>query len=245
MRVWQGKRYWVVGASEGLGRDLAIIMSRAGAEVIVSARNEDRLKALVAELPGKSSYVAVDVSDRKAVEAAAAQIGPLDGMIYLAAVYWPMKSSEWDNEKAEQMADINFLGAQRCVGAVIGPMLARGHGHIVLTGSLSGFRGLPGAIGYGASKAAVMHMAESMQSDLRLSPIDVQVVNPGFIKTRLTDKNEFKMPFIMEPEAAAHEFFDHMNDDAFKKSFPMLFSWVFRISQFMPDWLYYRLFGAK
>ncbi|MCX7302672.1 MAG: SDR family NAD(P)-dependent oxidoreductase [Rhodobacterales bacterium] len=245
MRVWQGKRYWVVGASEGLGRDLAIIMSRAGAEVIVSARNEDRLKALVAELPGKSSYVAVDVSDRKAVEAAAARIGPLDGMVYLAAVYWPMKSTEWDNEKAEQMADINFLGAQRCVGAVIGPMLAQGHGHIVLTGSLSGFRGLPGAIGYGASKAAVMHMAESMQADLRLSPISVQVVNPGFIKTRLTDKNDFSMPFIMEPEAAAHEFFDHMNDDSFKKSFPMLFSWVFRISQFMPDWLYYRLFGAK
>jgi NADP-dependent 3-hydroxy acid dehydrogenase YdfG len=228
-----------------LGREVAVALNRAGAEVIVSARSEERLRDLVASLPGKASYVAVDVSDRKAVEAAAAQIGPLDGMVYLAGVYWPMKSTEWDNEKAEMMADINFLGAQRCVGAVIGPMLAQGHGHIVLTGSLSGFRGLPGAIGYGASKAAVMHLAESMQSDLRLSPIDVQLINPGFIKTRLTDKNDFSMPFIMEPEAAAREFVDHMNDDSFKKSFPMLFSWLFRVSQFMPDWMYYRLFGAR
>ncbi len=245
MRSWQGKRYWLVGASEGLGREVALVMSRAGAEVIVSARSADRLRELVEILPGKASYVAVDVSDRLAVEAAAASIGPFDGMVYLAGVYWPMASTAWDNEKAETMADINFLGAQRCVGAVIGPMLAQGHGHIVLTGSLSGFRGLPGAIGYGASKAAVMHLAESMQSDLRLSPVDVQLINPGFIKTRLTDKNDFKMPFIMEPEAAAREFFDHMNDDSFKKSYPMVFSWLFRASQFMPDWMYYRLFGAR
>ena len=113
---WQVKRYWLVGASEGLGRDVAFALSRAGAEVIVSARSEERLAALVAELPGKASYKTVDVSDRAAVEAVAAEIGPLDGMVYLAGVYWPMKSTEWDNEKAEAMADINFLGAQRCVG---------------------------------------------------------------------------------------------------------------------------------
>ncbi len=245
MTDWQGKRWWLVGASEGLGRAVAEVMSRAGCDLILSARNADRLEELVATLPGRARALPLDVSDRAAVERAAADIGPLDGMVYLAGVYWPMKSGEWDNEKAETMADINFLGAQRCVGAVIGPMLAQGHGHIVLTGSLSGFRGLPGAIGYGASKAAVMYLAESLQADLRTSPIKVQLVNPGFIRTRLTDKNDFSMPFIMEPDAAAREFFDHMNTDGFKKSFPLLFSWLFRISQFMPDWLYYRLFGAK
>lgn len=245
MTDWQGKRWWLVGASEGLGRSVAEVMSRAGCDLILSARNSERLEELVATLPGRARALPLDVSDRAAVERAAADIGPLDGMVYLAGVYWPMKSGEWDNEKAETMADINFLGAQRCVGAVIGPMLAQGHGHIVLTGSLSGFRGLPGAIGYGASKAAVMYLAESLQADLRTSPIKVQLVNPGFIRTRLTDKNDFSMPFIMEPEAAAREFFDHMNTDGFKKSFPLLFSWLFRVSQFMPDWLYYRLFGAK
>ncbi len=245
MTDWQGKRYWLVGASEGLGREVAFCLSRAGAEVIVSARSEDRLKELVEELPGKASYITVDVADRDAVEKAAAEAGELDGVVYLAGVYWPMKASEWDNEKADLMGEINYLGGSRVVGAVIGGMIERGHGHIVLTGSLSGFRGLPGAIGYSASKAGLMALAESMQADLRTSDIKVQVINPGFIKTRLTDKNDFTMPFIMEPEDAAKEFFDHMNTDTFKKSFPMVFSWVFRLSQLMPDWMYYRLFGSK
>ena len=245
MRDWQGKRYWLVGASEGLGREVAFAMSRAGAEVIVSARSEDRLKELVEELPGKASYITVDVADRAAVEAAAKEAGDLDGVVYLAGVYWPMKAQEWDNEKADLMGEVNFLGASRVVGSVIKDMVAKNAGHIVLVGSLSGFRGLPGAIGYCSSKAGMMSLAESMQADLRTSPIDVQLINPGFIKTRLTDKNEFNMPFIMSPKDAAKEVFDHMNTDSFKKSFPMVFSWVFRLSQFMPDWMYYRLFGAK
>jgi len=234
-----------VGASEGLGREVAFCLSRAGAEVIVSARSEDRLKELVAELPGKASYVTVDVADRAAVEAAATQIGDIDGVVYLAGVYWPMKAQEWDNEKADMMGEVNFLGASRVVGSVIKNMVAKNAGHIVLVGSLSGFRGLPGAIGYCSSKAGMMSLAESMQADLRTSPINVQLVNPGFIKTRLTEKNDFNMPFIMSPEDAAKEVFEHMNTEHFKKSFPMVFSWVFRLSQFMPDWMYYRLFGAK
>lgn len=242
MTDWAGKRYWLVGASEGLGRAVAQVMSRAGCEVIVSARSEDRLRSLVAELPGKASFVTVDVADMESVKAAAAEVGEIDGMVYLAGVYWPMKASEWDNEKATMMAEVNYLGASRVVGEVIGPMIEKGAGHIVLTGSLSGFRGLPGAIGYSASKAGLMALAESMQADLRTSPIKVQVINPGFIKTRLTEKNDFNMPFIMDPEEAAREVFDHMNTDTFKKSFPLLFSWVFRGSQFLPDWLYYRVF---
>ncbi len=245
MKDWQGKRYWLVGASEGLGREVAFSLSRAGAEVVVSARSEDRLKDLVAELPGKASYIAVDVADRTAVEAAAKEAGDIDGVVYLAGVYWPMKAQEWDNEKADMMGEVNFLGASRVVGSVIKDMVAKNAGHIVLVGSLSGFRGLPGAIGYCSSKAGMMSLAESMQADLRTSPIEVQLINPGFIKTRLTEKNDFNMPFIMSPEDAAKEVFEHMNTDNFKKSFPIFFSWIFRLSQFMPDWMYYRLFGAK
>eukprot|EP01013_Petalomonas_cantuscygni_P021585 TRINITY_DN40989_c0_g1_i1.p2 TRINITY_DN40989_c0_g1~~TRINITY_DN40989_c0_g1_i1.p2 ORF type:complete len:221 (-),score=48.69 TRINITY_DN40989_c0_g1_i1:54-716(-) len=218
-------------------------MSRAGAELILSARNEDRLNELSAELPAKSHVLPLDVSDSEAVVTAAREAGEIDGVIYMAGAYWPMSTREWDTEKAETMAEINFLGAIRTVGAVVGPMVSRDRGHIVLIGSLSGFRGLPGAIGYSASKAGVMALAESMQADLRTTGVDVQLINPGFIKTRLTDKNDFDMPFIMEPEPAAREVFDHMNSDDFKKSFPMGFSWVFRGGQFLPDWLYYRLFA--
>jgi len=122
-------------------------------------------------------------------------------------------------------------------------MVERDEGHIVITSSLTGFRGLPGSIGYTASKAGTMSLAECMHADLRRTGVDVQVVNPGFIRTRLTDKNDFHMPFIMDPEAAALEVIEHMHTDAFKRSFPTVFSWVFRLSQFLPDWAYYRIFG--
>ncbi len=245
MRMLHGKRYWLIGASEGLGRALAHVLSRRGVEVIVSARSEDRLRELVEELPGKAHHVCVDVGDTGSVRAAAEKIGEIDGMVYLAGVYWPLGADEWDPDKNEKMTDINYGGAVRCVGAVLPNMVARGQGHIVLTGSLSGFRGLPGAVGYGASKAAIMYMAEAMYADLRGTGVEVQLVNPGFIKTRLTDKNDFRMPFIMEPEKAAREVADHMASDDFKKSFPWAFGLMFRASQFLPDFLYYRLFSSK
>jgi NADP-dependent 3-hydroxy acid dehydrogenase YdfG len=243
MSEWIGKRYWLVGASEGLGRAVAMKLSKAGAEVIVSARSEDRLKELCAELPGVSSYVTCDVSDRDDVAKAAAEVGRLDGMVYLAGVYWPQSAKDWNADEVEKMCDINFTGAARVVGQIIGDMVERDAGHIVLTGSLSGFRGLPGAIGYGASKAGIMYLAESMYADLRQTGVRVQLINPGFIKTRLTEKNDFTMPFIMDAEEAANEVFEQMNDTPFKKSFPFAFGLMFRLSQFLPDWLYYRTLG--
>ena len=243
MRQWKGKRYWLVGASDGLGAALAHRMSAAGAHVIVSARSEDKLRALVAELPGEGSVQTVDVSDDASVVAATDAIGRIDGVVYLAGVYWPFSAQDWDAEEANAMADINFTGMMRVMGRVVPQFVTRDAGHIVVTGSLSGFRGLPGSIGYTASKAGTMSLAECMYADLRGTGVDVQVANPGFIKTQLTDKNDFKMPFLMTPEEAAEHMFQHMNTNRFKKSFPMLFSWVFRGSQFLPDWLYFRIFS--
>ena len=243
MREWQGKRYWLVGASEGLGRALAQVMSSAGVDLVLSARNAERLAELAADLPGLAECVPVDIGNSASVQAAAAAVGPVDGMVFLAGVYWPMSAQDWNAEQAEQMADINFTGAVRVLGAVVPGMVARGRGHLVLTGSLAGFRGLPGSIGYAASKAGVMALAEAMHADLHRSGIQVQLANPGFIRTRLTEKNDFTMPFLMEPSAAAQAMFDHMSGTRFKRSFPLLFSWLFRSSQLLPDWLYYRLFG--
>lgn len=241
MRNWQGKRYWIVGASAGLGRAVAIEISKTGAEVILSARSADELETLASECPGPASVVPVDIADAESVSAAAKAVGEIDGIVFLAGVYWPMTAQEFDGEKAAAMLDINLTGAVRVLGHVVPQMVSRGSGHIVLTGSLSGFRGLPGAVAYGASKAGIMSLAETMYADLRGSGIDVQLVNPGFIKTRLTDKNDFTMPFIMEPEAAAREFVEHMQGNSFARNFPTLFSLFFRASQFLPDWLYYRV----
>lgn len=243
MREWQDKRYWLVGASDGLGAALAHKMNRAGAEVIVSARSADKLDALVAELPGRASAQTIDVSDDASVAAAAEAVGDVDGVVFLAGVYWPFGAKDWDVAQATAMADINFTGLMRVMGQVVPGMVARDAGHIVITSSLTGFRGLPGSIGYTASKAATMSLAECMYADLRKTGVDVQVVNPGFIKTQLTQKNDFNMPFIMSPEDAAREMFEHMGTQKFKKSFPWAFSMVFRLSQLLPDWLYFRIFS--
>ncbi|MEL7344369.1 MAG: SDR family NAD(P)-dependent oxidoreductase [Pseudomonadota bacterium] len=243
MRQWAGKRYWLVGASEGLGRAVAQKMSAAGTELILSARNEARLQELADELPGKATPVAVDISNDDSVAAAAQQVGEIDGFVFLAGVYWPMSAREWKGPEATQMVDINFTGAVRTLGHVVPGMVARDAGHIVITGSLSGFRGVPGAIGYGASKAACMSLAESMHYDLKKTGVDMQLINPGYVRTRLTDKNEITMPFIMEPEEAATRFVEAMNTNRFKTNYPWAFGTFFRSTMFMPDWMYYRVFG--
>ncbi|WP_300011975.1 SDR family oxidoreductase [uncultured Roseobacter sp.] len=243
MKNWNGKRYWLVGAGDGLGAALATRLSTAGAHVIVSSRSEDKLKELVDTLPSDGSYQTVDVADDQSVKAAAEAVGPVDGVVFLAGVYWPFPAQEWNADQATAMADINFTGLMRVMGAVVPGMVRRDAGHIVITGSLSGFRGLPGSIGYTASKAGTMSLAECMYADLRQTGVQVQVANPGFVKTQLTDKNDFKMPFLMTPEEAAEYMFKHMNSDRFKLSFPRLFSLVFRGSQLLPDWLYFRIFS--
>lgn len=242
MREWSGKKYWLIGASEGLGRAVAERLSRLGVEVVVSARNAERLQDLVAELPGPGRALPVDVSDSDAVAAAVAELGEIDGFVYLAGAYWPMRAQDWDGQQVEQMLDINFTGALRCLAHIAPTFAKRGSGHIVLTGSLSAYRGLPGAIGYSASKAAMVSLAESLHIDLHGAGVEVQVIHPGFIKTRLTDKNDFSMPQIMEPDKAAQIFVDHMATDLFQKAYPAPFAWFFRLSTLLPNWLYFRIF---
>ncbi|MGP9790095.1 SDR family NAD(P)-dependent oxidoreductase [Roseinatronobacter sp. NSM] len=245
MRGLAGKTYWIVGASEGLGRALAQQMSQAGCTLVLSARTADKLQALAAELPNPARVLACDVADRASVLAAARAAGPVDGLVWMAGVYWPFSARKWDAEKAETMFDVNLTGAARVLGQVVPQMVARQQGHIVIVGSLSGYRGLPGSIGYSSSKAGVMHLAESMHADLRGTGVDVQLANPGFIRTRLTDKNDFAMPFLMEPDRAAAEVMALMRGYKFQRAFPRVFSWLFRGANFLPDWAYYRLFGGK
>ncbi len=242
-RVFSGKRYWLVGAADGLGEALAHRLSRAGAHVIVSSRTAEKLADVSDALPGQSSIQVVDIADDASVKAAAKAIGKIDGVVLLAGVYWPFSAREWNADQATAMADVNFTGYIRVLGQVVPDFVDRNEGHIVVTSSLTGFRGLPASIGYTASKAGTMSLAECMYADLRKTNVDVQIVNPGFIKTRMTDKNEFNMPFIMTADEAAQAMFEHMCTDSFKKSFPFGFSLFFRAAQFFPDWLYYRIFA--
>lgn len=231
-KMFAGKTYWLVGASEGLGRALALKLAGQGAQVVVSARSATRLDAL-AQTDGIRA-VALDVMDAASVRAAADQIGQVDGVIYCAGAYEPVTAQTWDADAVERMAEVNFNGALRVLGQVVPGMAARDAGHIVLVGSLAGFRGLPGAIGYGASKAALMHLGETLRADLRGTGVQVQLANPGFIDTRLTQKNGFDMPQLMTPEGAADHVLRAMQSGRFSTSFPRPFAWVFTLGQYLP-----------
>lgn len=234
--------WWLIGASEGLGRALAQAMAARGARLILSARQADKLADLAATLPGARA-VTMDVTDESSVQQAAAEAGAVDGVIYLSGAYWPMRAQDWDTGRVLAMIDVNLNGAVRVMGAVLPGMVARGKGRVLLTGSLSAYRGLPGAIGYGASKAGLMNLAESMQCDLQGTGVQVQLANPGFIRTRLTDLNTFDMPFLMEPEAAAAHMLRILDGRRGTTAFPMLFSWLFRAGRFLPDALWNRIFA--
>ena len=242
--IYQGKCYWIIGASEGLGRALAQAMDAQGAVLVLSARSADRLQD-VAQGLRQASVLPMDVSDSASVAAAAAQLPPLDGVIYCVGLYDPMKAQDWRVPASVAMCEANFVGAVRVLGHVVPDFARRQAGHVVLIGSLGGFRGLPGAIGYGASKAALMHLAENMAADLGRSGVRVQLVNPGYIRTRLTEKNSFAMPQIMEPETAAAHVMRAMAGNRFQTSFPRPFSWLFILARFVPERLYYRIFGRK
>lgn len=234
--------WWLIGASEGLGRALAQAMAARGARLILSARQADKLADLAATLPGARA-VTMDVTDESSVQQAAAEAGAVDGVIYLSGAYWPMRAQDWDTGRVLAMIDVNLNGAVRVMGAVLPGMVARGKGRVLLTGSLSAYRGLPGAIGYGASKAGLMNLAESLQCDLQGTGVQVQLANPGFIRTRLTDLNTFDMPFLMEPEAAAAHMLRILDGRRGTTAFPMLFSWLFRAGRFLPDALWNRIFA--
>lgn len=239
MTSFSGKTYWLVGASEGLGRALAQCLDAQGARLILSARNADRLNSLCNELTDARS-VPLDVTDTDAVRDAAALVGEIDGVIYNVGAYEPMRATEWDSDAAIAMADVNFIGALRVLGAVVPRLIKQGRSDITLVGSLAGYRGLPAAIGYGASKAALVSLAETMRFDLKDTGVTVRLVNPGFIKTRLTEKNSFRMPMLMTPEDAAQRVLKAMKRSRFRTDFPAPFSWLIRSVDALPDLFVYR-----
>jgi len=244
MRDFQNKTYWIVGASEGLGRALAIQLAEVGAKVIISARNEERLIELSEELGSNSLVLPMDVTMESSVRIAYRKLPrTLDGFIYVSGVYWHMSASSWDREKAEEMVDVNLVGAMRCLAHLVPKFMKQGSGHIVLTGSIAGYRGLPGSVGYCASKAGLMSLAETLKIDLSKSNIDVQLLNPGYIKTRLTDKNPYKKIYVMTPAEAAQFSVMHMRSNRFQSSFPRIFSIISKIIKNFPDWLYFKIFS--
>lgn len=241
--LFKGKTWWIIGASEGLGRALAQALDGRGAKLILSARGANRLQDLAESLT-QARAIPFDVTDPEACKSACNDAGAIDGVVYCVGQYDPMSAKDWNAEQVTLMTRANFTGALDILAHTLPTMLKRDEGHVVLIGSLAGYTGLPGAIGYGASKAALMHLAENLQADLRDTGLTVKQVNPGFIRTRLTAKNTFQMPFILSPEEAARRTIRAIESRRFATAFPMLFSWLFRAGRFLPRSLFLRLFPA-
>ena len=237
---WAGKRVWLVGASTGIGAAMAQELARRGARLALSARNAERLSALAIEgallLPCDATDAASLAFARKRL---LAEFGGIDLVVYLAGDYVPMHAEGFDLAVAEKVVAVNFNGAMRLAATVL-PDLRAGGG-IVFVASVAGYRGLPKALAYGPGKAALIHFAECLYLDLHPQGIGVWVINPGFVDTRLTAQNEFTMPALMTPEAAATAAVDALKTGKFEIHFPKRFTSVLKLFSLLPYRWYFPL----
>jgi NAD(P)-dependent dehydrogenase (short-subunit alcohol dehydrogenase family) len=241
------KTLWIVGASTGIGRDTALAFARAGVQVAASARTAAQLQALVAEGGGNIAAFPLDVADSTAVARVAqevrAHLGEIDALLFAAATWNNDRESQAKVSAIAPVFDINIYGVLRVLEALLPRMKERRFGRITLISSVAGFRGLPRAMAYGASKAALTHIAECLRFECAPFGIVVQTVHPGFVKTPLTDKNDFKMPFLMSAEAAAQRLVAGMARDSFEITFPRRFTYLLKLLRLLPYRLYFWLVG--
>ena len=240
LRDWQGRTVWLIGASTGIGRATASALHAAGARVIVSARQAPLLNEFTALHPG-SHALPLDVMDLPSLHTALAQIDTPDLCIYCAGYYRPMGATSFDLADARRHLDINYIGALNLLDALLPRLLTAGRGHLSLVSSVAGYRGLPKALAYGPSKAALTHLAEALYLDLHPRGIGVSVIHPGFVKTPMTAQNDFHMPAEITPEQAAQAMLAGWAAGKFEIHFPKRFTLVMKALRLLGDGAYFRL----
>ncbi|MBP0598676.1 SDR family NAD(P)-dependent oxidoreductase [Herbaspirillum sp. LeCh32-8] len=237
VRDWAGLRIWVVGASSGIGAALAQQALAAGARVALSARRTEALEE-VAGGHAQAFIAPLDVLSHEAWREQHARVraafGGIDLLVFCVAQYRPERSWEVNDDEAEHTVRTNLASVYTALGAALPDMLARGSGGIALVASVAGYVGLPGAPVYGPAKAALINLAEILYSDLRPKGINVYLINPGFVRTGLTDKNSFTMPALQTPEAAAREIWRGIAEGRFEIHFPRRFTAPLKLLRLLP-----------
>jgi NADP-dependent 3-hydroxy acid dehydrogenase YdfG len=238
----------ITGASSGIGAAVAEELARRGWKVGLIARRADRLQVLAERIGDNAAVAAADVTDRAGLEAAIAQLeqtlGPCDLMLANAGIGETVSGKHFSTDAAIKVIDVNVNGVIHAIGAVIGPMLERNSGHIAVTSSVAGYRGLPGFGAYSASKAAVTTLLESLRVDLRQTGVSTTAIHPGFVISELTEKNTFTMPFLVKTEDAARTIVNGL-----EKRKPLIcFPWQMRLGMWLvkhvPDFIYDRVVGS-
>ncbi len=241
-----GEHIWIIGASEGIGRALAERLAQQGARLCLSARSEETLQQVASTLHGTDHRILpVDIGKMEALHQAVETLEQawhqLDRVIILAAIYDPSPIATIDIDKAATLIDINLVGPMRVVHAILPWMQNHGRGQIAITASVAGYVGLPEGQPYSASKAGLINYTESLKAELATDNIDVKLINPGFVETRLTAKNDFTMPAIQTPEAAAKAIANGLKQSGFEIHFPKRFTRILKLLRLMPYGLYFRL----
>jgi short-subunit dehydrogenase len=240
-------RIWITGASSGIGRAVALAYAGAGAAVAVSARSADALGALAAEPAGGGCIqpFPVDVTDRAAMLDTVARIeaalGPIELAILNAGTHEPVDARAFDAAVFDRLFAVNLAGTVNGLAAILPRFVARRAGHVALVASVAGYGGLPTAAAYGATKAAMINLAEALKFDLDPVGVRVSLVNPGFVRTPLTDKNPFAMPALMEVDDAARALVRGLARGGFEVTFPRRFTYVLKLLRLLPYRLYFPL----
>lgn len=239
------RHVWVTGASTGIGRAVTIELARRGAKVVASARNESALDTLVRECGDRVQALPLDVTDRQANRWAAEEIsrrmGGLDIAFFNAGICEYVDVASFDSALFERTIRSNFLSMVYGIEAAL-PLLRQSPApQLVGMSSTVAYRGLPRSEAYGASKAAIKNLFESLQIDLAREAFRVSVVCPGFVRTPLTDRNDFPMPFRIEADEAARRIVDGIEAGKPEIHFPRRFSLLFKLMTLLPDRLYIRL----
>lgn len=241
---WRDRRVWIVGASSGIGAALAADLDARGARLALSARSADRLRQQ-AEGFRDALALPLDVTDAGAFIPAMMQIldtwGGVDLVILNAGTYSPLRAWELTIDNARQTVHTNLLGVMDGVAAVVPQLLRQGHGAVAVVASVAGYRGLPRAMAYGPSKAALINFAETLYLDLSPRGVSVFLINPGFVATPLTARNDFEMPALISAGEAARRIIDGFASGRFEIHFPRRFTGFLKMLRMLPDRLYFHL----
>lgn len=240
---------WITGGGTGIGRALALRLAREGWQVAISGRRPERLeevRAIGGELAGRVYPVQVDVTDRAGMVAAAAEIerelGPIHLVVLNAGMFETVRPDKaFDPAVFDRHFDVNVIGVINGINAALPGLKARRSGHFVIVSSVSGYRGLPLAAAYGASKAALISLAESLRFHFDRLNITTTIANPGFVETSLTENNRFPMPFLIDSAEAAERLYKGIMQGRFEIAFPRRMAWTLKVMRCLPYSLYFAL----